>query len=148
LERTSHGGLDVILLDVWLPGLDGLEALSRIQTMPHRCRHHDLRSRHIDTAVRATKLGAFDFIESRSVWKEYRPRSQRRSAAASKKKISLFAPNSATLSGDRRKHSMKLCASRSRHRSHQCAAHLRRKRTQGLVARSLHAASLRNKGLR
>ena len=35
VERTAHGGLDVILLDVWLPGMDGLEALSRIQTMPH-----------------------------------------------------------------------------------------------------------------
>src|SRR5258708_12214796 len=35
LERAAHGGLDVILLDVWLPGMDGLEALSRIQTMPH-----------------------------------------------------------------------------------------------------------------
>ncbi len=35
IERAAHGGLDVILLDVCLPGLDGLEALSRIQTLPH-----------------------------------------------------------------------------------------------------------------
>src|SRR5437870_9415617 len=64
LERTSHGGLDVILLDVWLPGLDGLEALSRIQTMPHPPAVIMISGHAtIDTAVRATKLGAFDFIE-------------------------------------------------------------------------------------
>src|SRR5215467_2832919 len=56
IERASHGGLDVILLDVWLPGIDGLEALSRIQTLPHP-------PAVIMIAGRATKLGAFDFIE-------------------------------------------------------------------------------------
>ncbi len=64
LERTAHGGLDVILLDVWLPGMDGLEALSRIQTMPHPPAVIMISGHAtIDTAVRATKLGAFDFIE-------------------------------------------------------------------------------------
>src|SRR5262249_5826610 len=64
IERAGHGGLDVILLDVWLPGMDGLEALSRIQTLP-RPPAVIMISGHatIDTAVRATKLGAFDFIE-------------------------------------------------------------------------------------
>jgi two-component system nitrogen regulation response regulator NtrX len=64
LERTAHGGLDVILLDVWLPGMDGLEALSRVQTMPHPPAVIMISGHAtIDTAVRATKLGAFDFIE-------------------------------------------------------------------------------------
>src|SRR5258708_11212146 len=64
LERTAHGGLDVILLDVWLPGMDGLEALSRIQTMPHPPAVIMISGHAtIDTAVRAAKLGAFDFIE-------------------------------------------------------------------------------------
>src|SRR5216684_2183953 len=64
LERTAHGGLDVILLDVWLPGMDGLEALSRIQTMPHPPAVIMISGHAtIDTAVRATKLGAFDFLE-------------------------------------------------------------------------------------
>ena len=64
LERTAHGGLDLILLDVWLPGMDGLEALSRIQTMPHPPAVIMISGHAtIDTAVRATKLGAFDFIE-------------------------------------------------------------------------------------
>src|SRR5258707_5923824 len=31
LERASTGEVEVILLDVWLPGMDGLEALSRLQ---------------------------------------------------------------------------------------------------------------------
>jgi two-component system nitrogen regulation response regulator NtrX len=64
LERAAHGDLEVILLDVWLPGLDGLEALSRLQVIP-RAPAVIMISGHgtIETAVRATKLGAFDFIE-------------------------------------------------------------------------------------
>jgi len=64
LERAASGQLEVILLDVWLPGIDGLEALSRLQAMP-RPPAVIMISGHgtIETAVRATKLGAFDFIE-------------------------------------------------------------------------------------
>jgi two-component system nitrogen regulation response regulator NtrX len=64
LERAALGDLEVVLLDVWLPGMDGLEALSRIQAMPHPPAVI-MVSGHgtIETAVRATKLGAFDFVE-------------------------------------------------------------------------------------
>src|ERR1700759_4220493 len=64
LERAPHGDIEVILLDVWLPGIDGLEALSRLQAQP-RPPAVIMISGHgtIETAVRATKLGAFDFIE-------------------------------------------------------------------------------------
>jgi UDP-3-O-acyl N-acetylglucosamine deacetylase len=54
----------VILLDVWLPGLDGVEILQALQAM-----HADIEvivmSGHgnIATAVRMTKLGAFDYLE-------------------------------------------------------------------------------------
>ncbi len=53
-----------MLLDVWLPKMDGLEALERIQAredapMVVMISGHG----NIETAVRATKLGAFDFIE-------------------------------------------------------------------------------------
>ena len=34
LQRAASGDLEVILLDVWLPGIDGLEALSRLQASP------------------------------------------------------------------------------------------------------------------
>src|SRR5882762_2585099 len=64
LERASSGEVEVILLDVWLPGMDGLEALSRLQAS-QRPPAVIMISGHgtIETAVRATKLGAFDFIE-------------------------------------------------------------------------------------
>jgi len=64
LDRLSSGTFDVVLLDVWLPGMDGMEALSRIQSLPQPP-SVIIISGHgtIETAVRATKLGAFDFIE-------------------------------------------------------------------------------------
>lgn len=64
LPQIPGGAFDVVLLDVWLPGMDGLEALDRIQKEP-RAPAVIIISGHgtIETAVRATKLGAFDFIE-------------------------------------------------------------------------------------
>jgi two-component system nitrogen regulation response regulator NtrX len=64
LEQIETGEFDLVLLDVWLKEIDGLETLSRIQardTAPMVV----MISGHgnIETAVRATKLGAFDFIE-------------------------------------------------------------------------------------
>ncbi len=61
LEKTS---VDIMFLDVWLPGRDGLEVLEEIMAR----RQHQyviMISGHgtIGTAVKATKLGAFDFIE-------------------------------------------------------------------------------------
>lgn len=61
LEKRAY---DCLLLDVWLPGLSGLETLKRIKEF-----YADVAvvmiSGHgtIDTAVQAIKLGAFDFIE-------------------------------------------------------------------------------------
>ncbi len=55
---------DAVLLDIWMPGQDGLEVLREAKK-----RHPGLQfivmSGHgtIETAVKATKLGAFDFIE-------------------------------------------------------------------------------------
>lgn len=64
LERIARERFDAILLDVWLPGIDGLETLERLQdsrvdTQVIMISGHG----NIDTAVRATKLGAFDFVE-------------------------------------------------------------------------------------
>ncbi|MEP6960977.1 MAG: sigma-54 dependent transcriptional regulator [Acidobacteriota bacterium] len=66
LEELQKHTYDVVLLDVWLPGMDGLETLSRIQEIPFGDRPEVVViSGHgtIETAVRATKLGAFDFLE-------------------------------------------------------------------------------------
>lgn len=64
LERVAKGDVQVVLLDIWLPGMDGMEALSRMEALP-RPPAVIMISGHgtIETAVRATKLGAFDFIE-------------------------------------------------------------------------------------
>jgi two-component system, NtrC family, nitrogen regulation response regulator NtrX len=64
LDRVSRAPVDLIVLDVWLPGMDGLATLARL-----RERQIDsqivLISGHgnIESAVRAIKLGAFDFVE-------------------------------------------------------------------------------------
>ncbi|MBN2322855.1 MAG: sigma-54-dependent Fis family transcriptional regulator [Spirochaetes bacterium] len=60
--KTSR--VDVMLLDLWLPKIGGMEVLDRVKRQ-----HGDVEiiivSGHgtIDTAVKATKIGAFDFIE-------------------------------------------------------------------------------------
>jgi len=55
---------DVVLLDIWLPGMDGLESLE-ILRKAEDAPEIVMISGHgsIETAVRATKLGAFDFLE-------------------------------------------------------------------------------------
>src|SRR2546429_2752614 len=64
LDRLTRGPVALVVLDVWLPGMDGLATLQRL-----RERQIDaqvvLISGHgnIESAVRAIKLGAFDFVE-------------------------------------------------------------------------------------
>ncbi len=64
LEVVRQQPFDVVLLDVWLPGMDGLEALEKIKDSEDGP-EVIMISGHgtIETAVRATKLGAFDFLE-------------------------------------------------------------------------------------
>src|SRR5215467_10028624 len=64
LDQVTRQPYDVILLDIWLPGIDGIATLERL-----RERRVDAQvimiSGHasVEAAVKATKLGAFDFIE-------------------------------------------------------------------------------------
>jgi len=64
LERLGRQAYDVVVLDIWLPGMDGLATLTRM-----RERQIDVQvvviSGHgnIESAVRAIKMGAFDFVE-------------------------------------------------------------------------------------
>jgi two-component system nitrogen regulation response regulator NtrX len=55
---------NLVLLDIWLPGIDGIEVLKAIKA-GHPQILVVMMSGHgtIETAVKATKLGAFDFIE-------------------------------------------------------------------------------------
>ena len=65
-RRWPGGSFELVLLDIWLPGMDGMEVLARIQEMPFAERPVVVViSGHgsIEAAVRATKLGAFDFLE-------------------------------------------------------------------------------------
>jgi two-component system, NtrC family, nitrogen regulation response regulator NtrX len=64
LELIEQKPFDIVLLDIWLPGIDGLQTLERIRETEN-APEVIIISGHgtIETAVRATKLGAFDFLE-------------------------------------------------------------------------------------
>ena len=64
LNFLRKNDVDCVILDIWLPDIDGIEILERIMTL-----YQDIAvimiSGHgsIDIAVKSTKLGAFDFIQ-------------------------------------------------------------------------------------
>ncbi len=64
LDLLKKRSFDVVLLDIWLPGMDGLETLEKIK-LSQDAPEVIMISGHgtIETAVRTTKLGAFDFLE-------------------------------------------------------------------------------------
>lgn len=64
LTRLAQRRYACVLLDVWLPGMDGLKTLPHVkQANTHTSVVMISGHGTIETAVRATKLGAFDFLE-------------------------------------------------------------------------------------
>jgi two-component system, NtrC family, nitrogen regulation response regulator NtrX len=64
LARLAKQNIDLVLLDVWLPKMDGIETLERMRREGHFPMVVMISGHgNIETAVRATKLGAFDFVE-------------------------------------------------------------------------------------
>jgi two-component system nitrogen regulation response regulator NtrX len=64
VARFRKQSVDCVLLDIWMPGIDGLETMTRLHQIDKNL-PVIMMSGHatIDTAVRATRQGAFDFVE-------------------------------------------------------------------------------------
>jgi two-component system nitrogen regulation response regulator NtrX len=64
LAELGRGNYGLVLLDIWLPTIGGLEVLAEIQRLEERPTVVVISGHGtVETAVRATKLGAFDFLE-------------------------------------------------------------------------------------
>jgi UDP-3-O-[3-hydroxymyristoyl] N-acetylglucosamine deacetylase len=62
IVRREHP--ELVLLDVWMPDIDGIELLRQLRSEPNRPQVVMISGHgNVETAVQATKLGAFDFIE-------------------------------------------------------------------------------------
>src|SRR5882762_1000481 len=64
LTALENRRYDLLLLDVWLPGMDGLEVLSRVRTLDPEVPVIVISGHgSIETAVKAVRMGAQDFVE-------------------------------------------------------------------------------------
>ena len=64
IQLIEGGDFDLVVLDVWLPGIDGLETLRQLRQTATTAAFIMISGHAtIATAVAATKLGAFDFVE-------------------------------------------------------------------------------------
>ena len=64
LARLQDDAPDIIFLDIWMPGIDGLDTLAEMKRLrPELAVVMISGHGTIETAVKATKLGAYDFIE-------------------------------------------------------------------------------------
>jgi two-component system nitrogen regulation response regulator NtrX len=65
LEKVEEMMPDLVLLDIWMSGLDGIETLEKMKAL-YPTLQVIMMSGHgnIETAVKATKVGAYDYIEN------------------------------------------------------------------------------------
>ena len=64
LKAIELGSPDLVLLDIWMPGMDGIETLKEIKKFNPQIQVIIITGHGtIETAVKATKLGAFDLVE-------------------------------------------------------------------------------------
>jgi two-component system nitrogen regulation response regulator NtrX len=64
LHAAQESGPDLVLLDIWMPGMDGLEVLTILkERYPYLPVVIISGHGNVETAVKATRLGAFDFVE-------------------------------------------------------------------------------------
>jgi two-component system nitrogen regulation response regulator NtrX len=64
LELLKNQNVDLVLLDIWLPGMSGIDVLKKIKTTEDNPQVVMISGHGtIETAVTATKLGAHDFLE-------------------------------------------------------------------------------------
>ncbi|MDQ6799231.1 MAG: sigma-54 dependent transcriptional regulator [Acidobacteriota bacterium] len=63
LAQFARDEFDLIILDLWLPGVDGMTVLERLRAAGAPPVIVISGHGNIDTAVRATRLGAYDFLE-------------------------------------------------------------------------------------
>ena len=64
LKQVAQAIPDLVILDIWLPGMDGLLALTELKRLYPELPVIMISGHStVETAVKATKLGAYDFIE-------------------------------------------------------------------------------------
>jgi UDP-3-O-acyl N-acetylglucosamine deacetylase len=64
LQLIQEQPCDLVLLDIWMPGMDGVQTLQRMKAMQTSlCVIVMSGHGNIETAVKATRLGAFDYLE-------------------------------------------------------------------------------------
>jgi len=63
LTQLAREEFDLVLLDLWLPGIDGLAVLERLRGAGGTPVIVISGHGSVDSAVRATRLGAYDFLE-------------------------------------------------------------------------------------